>query len=99
MKIDRMAGAEALSAKARAIGLQQGVTIDECVWQIGEDLEHEHAHRLDLIAADKTVRLYFRDLDLTGSDNAARAKRSEERLHNAIAQLLPRCPAATYTYR
>jgi hypothetical protein len=99
MKIDRMAGAEALSASARAIALEQGVLIAECVWQIGDDLEHEHAHRLDLVTADNTVRLYFPDLELTTIDNAARAKRSEDRLRGAIAQLLPRSPEATYTYQ
>lgn len=99
MKIDRMAGAEILSAKARAIGLEQGVLIGECTWQIGDDLDHQHAHRLDLLAADKTVRLYFPDLELTTSGNASRARRSEDRLRDAIAQLLPRSPAATYTYQ
>jgi len=99
MKIERMAGAEILSEKARAIALKQGVVIDECAWQIGDDLDHEHAHRLDLHTADKTVRLYFPDLELTTSGNAARAGRSENRLRDAIAQLLPRSPAATYTYQ
>lgn len=99
MKIERMAGAEILSEKARAIALKQGVVIDECAWQIGDDLDHEHAHRLDLLTADKTVRLYFPDLELTTSGNAARTRRSENRLRDAIAQLLPRSPAATYTYQ
>lgn len=99
MKIDRTAGAEAISAKAQAIGLEHQLTVVECVWQIGDDLAHEHAHRLDLITADSTVRLYFPDLELTTTGNAARARRSEGRLRDAIAQLLPRSPAATYTYR
>ncbi|HJU71627.1 MAG TPA: hypothetical protein VJ603_07255 [Paucimonas sp.] len=99
MKIDRLAGAEAISAKAVAIGMELDVVISECVWDIGEDLGHEHAHRLDLITATKTVRLYFPDLELTTSDNASRTKRVEDRLRRSIAQLLLHPPLPTYTYR
>lgn len=95
---ERLAGAAAISAKAIAIGAGLDVVIAECVWDIGEDLEHEHAHRLDLITADKNVRLYFRDLDLTSPAVGPRAKRTEDRLQRAIVQLLPRAPAATYTF-
>ncbi|MFC3106735.1 hypothetical protein ACFQAT_07715 [Undibacterium arcticum] len=99
MMIDRLAGAEAISAKAKAIGMDHDVVISECVWDIGEDLGHEHAHRLDLITATKTVRLYFPDLELTGSANASRAKRTEDRLQRAVAQILSRSPLPTYTYQ
>jgi hypothetical protein len=96
-RIDRMAGAEAISAKAIAIGMEHGVVISECVWDIGQDFGHEHAHRLDLSTATKTVRLYFPDLELTTSDNESRTKRTEDRLRRAIAQLLTRSPVPTYT--
>ncbi|MGH8809779.1 MAG: hypothetical protein ACREX0_18045 [Noviherbaspirillum sp.] len=97
--IDRLAGAEAISAKARAIGMENGVLISDCVWDIGEDFTHQHAHRLDLFTATNTVRLYFPDLELTTSGNDARKKRTEDRLSSAIAQLAPRSPAPTYAYR
>jgi hypothetical protein len=96
MKIDRLAGAEAISAKAIAIGNEDGVVISRCVWDIGEDFGHEHAHRLDLFTETKTVRLYFPDVELTTTGNIARAKRTEDRLRNAIAQLVPRSPSPTY---
>ena len=99
MGIDRLAGAEAISAKAIAIGLEHDVLISECVWDIGEDLGHEHAHRLDLITATKTVQLYFPDLELTTSGNESRTKRTEDRLQRAVAQLLTRPPSPTYTYQ
>jgi hypothetical protein len=99
MMNDRLAGAEAISAKAIAIGMEHDVVIAECVWDIGEDLGHAHAHRLDLITATKTVRLYFPDLELTTSANASRAKRTEDRLQSAIAQMLSRPPLPTYTYQ
>lgn len=99
MKIDRLAGADAISKKAVAIGAESGVTITDCVWDIGEDLGHEYAHRLDLFAETKTVRLYFSELELTTSGNEARKKRAEERLRNAIAQLSPRPHSPTYAFR
>ena len=97
--IDRLAGAEAISAKAIAIALDNDVLISECVWDIGEDLGHPHAHRLDLATATKTVRLYFPDLELTTSGHEARTKRTEERLRRAVAQLFSLPPVPTYTYQ
>jgi hypothetical protein len=96
MKIDRLAGAEAISARAREIGAENGVIISECVWDIGQSVELQHAHRLDLSTATKTVRLYFPDLELSTVGNEIRKKRTEDRLRGAIAQLMPRSPAPTY---
>jgi predicted TPR repeat methyltransferase len=98
-KSARMAGADAISAKAIAIAAEQDVLIAECVWDIGTDFAHEHAHRLDLITATKTVRLYFRDRELTMAANDSCAKRIDDRLRRAIAQLHSRTPAQTYTFR
>jgi hypothetical protein len=98
IRIDRSAGADAISAKAIAIGIEYGVVISECVWDMGEDLGHEHAHRLDLVTATKTVRLYFPDLDLTTAGNESREERIDDRLRRAIGQLVSRSPSPTYTY-
>lgn len=99
MRVDRLAGADAISAKAIAIGMEHDVVISECVWDIGEDFRLEHAHRLDLITATKKVRLYFPDLELTTSGNESRKKKTEDRLHRAVAQLVSRSPSPTYTYQ
>jgi hypothetical protein len=96
MKIDRMEGAKIISASAKEIGSQHDVVLSECIWEIGEDISHEYAHRLDLCTAAKSVRLYFSDLELTALVIANRKKRIEERLRSAIAQLLPRSPSRTY---
>jgi len=72
------------------------VVISDCVWDIGEDVSHPYAHRLDLVTATKTVRLYFPDLELTSS---SRTTRTEDRLQRAVAQLLPPPHSATYTYQ
>jgi hypothetical protein len=98
-RIDRLAGAEAISARALAIGMESGVVISKCVWDIGEDFGLQHAHRLDLFTDMKTVRLYFPDLELTTSGNEARTKRTEDRLRSAIAQLSSGPPSPTYAYR
>jgi hypothetical protein len=98
VKIDRLAGAETISIRAKEIGLEAGVVIIECLWDIGDDVDNAYAHRLDLSAATKTVRLYFPDLELTTSNNDGRKKRTESRLRNAIAQLTCVPPSATYTY-
>lgn len=99
IRIDRQAGADAISARAIAIALAQGVQISECSWDIGTDLTHEHAHRLELVTAAKTVRVYFPDPELCTSGHPMRSKRTEERLQRAIAQLLPHIPQPTYAYR
>jgi hypothetical protein len=39
MRIDRQAGADAISARAIAIALAQGVQISETTWDIGTDLK------------------------------------------------------------
>lgn len=96
--IERSAGAAAISAKALVIAQALEVEIADCVWDIGADLTHEHAHRLELVTAAKSVRVYFRELELTTSDNASRSKRIDERLQRAIAQLQQRAPAPTYGY-
>ena len=97
--IERNDGAAAISAKALQLGVEQGVQIVECVWDIGDDLTHEHAHRLELVGADKSVRVYFRELELTSTGNAGRSKRVQERLQRAIEQMRPPAPAPTYSYR
>ncbi|NEX63129.1 hypothetical protein G3574_18755 [Noviherbaspirillum sp. 17J57-3] len=66
---------------------------------MGTDLLHEYAHRLDINTATSTVRLYFSDLDLTSWGNESRTERMEDRLHRAIAQLVPRIHASTYAQR
>lgn len=99
LQAERLAGADAISAKAVAIGAELGVLITECVWDIGQDLTHEHAHRLDLLTAAKSVRLYFRDRELTASGNTSCTKRIEDRLRRAIVQLLSRPPEPTYAFR
>jgi len=98
-RTERLAGADAISAKAVVYGMQRGVAISACVWDIGEDVGHEYAHRLDVSTASETVRLYFSDRELTVSDNACQNDRTEDRLRRAIAQLVPRVPVPTYTYR
>ena len=97
MGIDRSVGAEAISAKAHAIGAELGIAISKCAWDFGTDLSHEYAHRLDVNTATSTVRLYFSDLDLTMSGIESRKERVEDRLRRAIAQLVTRVPASTYT--
>lgn len=99
MKIDRLAGAASISQRAIAIGAENGIAVTECVWDMGEDLGHEYAHRLDLFTEKKTVRLYFPDLDLTTADNDARKERTEDRLRRAIAQLSTVQPSPTYPFR
>jgi hypothetical protein len=99
MTIERSAGADAISAKAVAIGMEHGLVISECVWDMGADLRHPYAHRLDISTGVNTVRLYFSDLDLTTAGNASREERVEDRLQRAIAQLVARAPLPTYTYR
>lgn len=98
MRIDRVAGSDAISTKAMAIGMQHDVVIAECVWDIGTDFGHEYAHRLDLIVGTKKARLYFSDLDLTSPGTGSRARRIEERLQRGIDQLVSRTPSPTYTY-
>ena len=95
-KIDRLVGAEIISARAREIGAEHGVIISDCVWDIGQSVELQHAHRLDISTAAKTVRLYFPDLELSTAGNTVRKKRTEDRLRDAIAQLMPRSPSPTY---
>ena len=97
--IERSLGAAAIAAQASTLAAAAGVLIVETVWDIGTDLTHEHAHRLDLLTADKSGRLYFTDPELSTSGHAMRSKRVTERLQRAIAQLLQHTPAATYTYR
>lgn len=99
MGIDRLAGAEAISAKAVAVGAELGVAVSHCVWDMGSDLSHEYAHRLDINTTTNTVRLYFSDRDLTTSGNGSRKERVEDRLHRAITQLVTRVPARTYMQR
>jgi len=97
--IDRQAGAEALSAKAVAMGLEKGLSIVKCEWDLGQDFGLQHAHRLDLSTETKTVRVYFPDLELSTTGNESRLKRSEERLRSAVAQLQSLPPAPTYAFR
>lgn len=99
MSIDRLAGAKVISTKAVSVGVDLGVAVSECVWDMGDDLTHEYAHRLDINTAANTVRLYFSDLDLTTSGNESRMDRMKDRLHRAITQLVTRIPASTYTQR
>ena len=97
--LERSNGAAAISAKAMTLAAALEVELVECVWDIGADLTHEHAHRLDLITAAKSVRVYFPDLELTSSGNASRTKRIEELLQRAIVPLQQRTPAPTYGFR
>jgi len=99
MRSERQAGADAIAAHATAMAQQKGVVIVKCVWDIGEDLTHEHAHRLDLFTDTKTVRMYFPDLELIGVNNPVRMKRIEGRLQSAIAQLVASVPSPTYSFR
>lgn len=99
ISIERSVGASAIATEAIALAAAQDVTIVECVWDIGTDLTHEHAHRLDLVTASKSVRVYFPELELTTSGHAYRSKRITERLQRAIAQLLQRAPVPTYSFR
>jgi hypothetical protein len=97
--INRQAGADALSAKAIAIGQEKGLSIVKCEWDLGQDFGLQHAHRLDLFTETKTVRVYFPDLELSTTGIESRLKRSEERLRSAVAQLLSVPPAPTYSFR
>ena len=95
-KIDRLKGAEIISSSAKEIGMQNALVLSDCIWEIGDDIGHEYAHRLDLCTAAKSVRLYFSELDLTSLLNLSRKNRINDRLRSAIAQLLPRTPSSTY---
>lgn len=99
IKIDRLVGAESISASAKILAKAKDVTISNCVWDLGEDFTLQHAHRLDLSTETKTVRLYFSDVELTTAGNEHRVKRIEQRLQNAISRLLPQVASPTYTYR
>lgn len=97
--IERSTGTAAVAAQATALAAAAGVQLTDIIWDIGSDLDHEHAHRLDLVTAHKSVRLYFTEPELSTSGHVTRSKRVTERLQRAIAQLLQRTPAATYTFR
>jgi hypothetical protein len=96
---DRAAGAETIAARAVALAKEKGVDITQCVWDMGEDLTHEYAHRLDLFTETNTARIYFSDLELTALQNDARRMRTEDRLNNAIDKLVTRTPSPTYAFR
>ncbi|HEY8606740.1 MAG TPA: hypothetical protein VIM12_06480 [Noviherbaspirillum sp.] len=96
---ERQAGADAIAARAVEIGRECGVDIARCTWDLGQDFGLQHAHRLDLFAETKTARLYFSDIELTTPGNDMRAKRIEERLRSAVAQLLAQPPAPTYAFK
>lgn len=76
--------------------MQSDLVIAECIWEMGQDIGHEYAHRLDLCTATQKVRLYFSELELTALLNMSRKSRIDERLRSAIAQMLPRPPARNY---
>lgn len=97
--VERNVGANAILIQANALAFAQNVQLIDCIWDIGTDLTHEHAHRLDLITREKSVRVYFRELELTTNGHTSRSKRVTERLQRAIAQLMQRTPAPTYSYR
>jgi len=97
--MNRQAGAEVISARATALGSEIGAVIVKCVWDLGTDCRLQYAHRLDIFTEEKTVRLYFADVELTTTGNAARAKRIDERLRGAVAQLLSLTPGPTYSTR
>lgn len=99
MKIDRSAGMRTISELATAIAAETGVALADLLWEVGDDLDSEYAHRLELVAPAKTVRLYFSELELTSAGNDTRQKRLENRLRNAIAQLSTKPPSPTYAYR
>jgi len=99
MRIDRQVGADAISARAIAIALAQGVQISETTWDIGTDLTHEHAHRLELVTLAKRFASTFPIRNSAPAVTPCAAKETEERLQRAIAQLLPHVPQPTYAYR
>jgi hypothetical protein len=96
MKSQRIPGAEAISEKVIAIGHEAGIGTVRCDWEIGEDFAHTYAHRLDVSADSGTVRLYFTDLELMTTNNAARRKKTETALQKAIEQLASKSRAPTY---
>lgn len=98
-RIDRQAGADAIAARAVALGSEHGIAVVKCTWDLGQDVALQHAHRLDLCTDTRTVRLYFPDIELTTTGNEARCKRTEERLRSAVAQLQALPPAPTYSFR
>lgn len=98
MKNNRIPGAEAISARVKTIGLAAGVEIARCEWDIGDDFNHTYAHRLDMFTESGTVRLYFTDLELMNSSNAARRTKTENALQHAIAQLASKSRAPTYGF-
>jgi hypothetical protein len=94
----RMPGAEAISARVKTLGLEAGLDIAQCDWDIGADFAHTYAHRLDVVSESGTVRLYFTDLELMTSNNEARRTKTESALQNAIAQLACKSRSPTYSF-
>lgn len=95
-QVNRLQGADILSAKAIAIALERNVVITQCVWDLGEDVGHEHAHRLDIVTATKAVRMYFPDRALLTAGNEYQRERTEDRISRAVAQLVLHAPSPTY---
>ena len=95
----RQAGAEAISEMAIAIGVRKGTTIAKSSWDFGEDYAHEYAHRLELFTEEKSVRIYFSDVELTKWGSMVRQNRTASRLTSAIDQLTVRLHSPTYAFK
>lgn len=96
---ERQEAAEAISRMEKAIGMEKGIIIERCSWDLGQDFAHEYAHRLELFTEQRSVRIYLSDAELMRSGNAVRQKHTERRLADSIDQLLVHVPAPTYAFK
>jgi hypothetical protein len=96
--VARLAGAATIAEKAKKLAAEAGVELVGCTWEIGDDFADAHVHKLDIATVEKSVRIYFPDIELTDVERNSRSKRTEGRLRNAISQLLTRSPPSTYEF-
>ena len=95
----RQAGADAISELAIAIAAKKGTTISKPSWDFGDDCAHEYAHRLELFTEEKSVRIYFSDVELTKWESMVRQNRTASKLTSAIDQLTVRLHSPTYAFK
>jgi hypothetical protein len=85
---ERLAGADAITSRAKELANELGIHIIECIWDEGREMADRDSHLLEILTEDRSISGSFSDEQLADYQGKVGTERTEATLGEMIRSLL-----------
>lgn len=83
----RLIAAMTIEDRVVELARQAGIRVSDCGWNLGQGMDHPGPHRLDIHVGNRTVHVYFTDLELAAYRGTVKLYGTDIKLMRVIDRL------------